>query len=70
MKIFEQTTAGAKQAISVKNIVFMTITTIIVTLLIAHFLKNEIVLYDVHGKITGYGDINPKLKAPKFEEKK
>lgn len=70
MKLLDSATSGAKQALTVKNILFMTITTIIVTLIISRFLKNEIILYDKFGNVTGYGDIKPQLKAPEFEEKK
>ncbi len=71
MNILKEGSAGAKQAISVKNIVYMTIITVIVTLILSRILKNEIILYDVHGKVTGYGDIKPSLKTHfEPEEKK
>ncbi len=65
MNLLDSASKGAKQAISVKNIIYMTLITIIVTLILSVVLKNEIVLYDIHGKVTGYGDIKPRLKKPK-----
>ncbi len=68
MNILNDTKAGASKALSLKNIIFMTITTVVVTLILSRILKNEIVLYDKYGNITGYGDIKPKLKPVPFDE--
>ncbi len=68
MNLLSDVKAGGTKALSVKNIIFMTITTVVVTLILSRILKNEIVLYDVHGNVTGYGDIKPKIKAPAFEK--
>ncbi len=70
MNLLNDVKTGSSKALSVKNIIFMTITTIVVTLIISRILKNEIVLYDVNGKITGYGDIKPRLhnKSKKSQE--
>ena len=64
MNLLSDASKGAKQAISVKNIIYMTLITIIVTFIMSYVLKNEIILYDTHGKVTGYGDIKPQLKKP------
>jgi hypothetical protein len=68
MNILNDTKTGASKALSLKNIVFMTITTVVVTLILSRILKNEIVLYDKYGNVTGYGDIQPKLKPAQFEK--
>ena len=64
MKLLDNAAKGATQALSVKNIVYMVLITIIVTLILSYVLKIEIVLYDTHGRITGYGDVKPRLKKP------
>ena len=69
MNLITDTKAGATKALSLKNIIFMTLTTIVVTLILSRVLKNEIVLYDKHGNVTGYGDIKPRLKPVEFEPK-
>lgn len=53
--------AGAKSALNLKTIAFMLVITVIVTLLMSYILKNEIVLYDKDGNITGKGEIKPKM---------
>lgn len=54
--------AGAKSAFNVKTVVLMLVLTVIVTLLMSYILKNEIIIYDNAGNITGKGEIKNSLK--------
>lgn len=57
----ESAVSGVKNALNVKTIVFMLVITVIVTLLMSYILKNEIIIKDANGNVTGKGEIVPKM---------
>lgn len=50
------------KAFNWKSILFLVVMTIIVTLIMSYILKQEVVLYDNNGNVTGKGEIKPTLK--------
>ncbi len=54
------TTVG--KAFNWKNLLFLVIATVIVTLIVSYILKQEVVLPTSNGNVAGKGEIKPKMK--------
>ncbi len=59
--ISEATTTVGK-AFNWKNLLFLVVLTVVVTLIVSYIMKQEVVLYDNAGNVTGKGEIKPKIK--------
>jgi hypothetical protein len=58
----KQTTEGIKKAFDLKLLIMVTIVAIIVTFVVSYVVKNEVILYDNSGNVTGKGEIKPAFK--------
>lgn len=59
--ILESTAKGVGNALSLKNLLVVTIVTIVVTLIVSKALKNTVVLTDANGNTIAQGNIKTKL---------
>lgn len=61
--VVSEATSAVGKALNWKNLLFLVILTVIVTLITSYILKQEVVLYDNNGNAFGKGEIKPKLKV-------
>jgi len=59
--IVEGTAKGVGNALSIKNLLVLTVVTIVVTLIVSKALKNTVTLVDAAGNKIAEGDIKTKL---------
>jgi hypothetical protein len=50
------------KAFNWKTLLFLTISTILVTLIVSYVIRNEVVIYDTAGNVTQKGEMKPSLK--------
>lgn len=60
--IVSEATTTVGKAFNWKNLLFLVVLTVIVTIIVSYILKQEVVLYDANGQVTGKGEIKPSLK--------
>jgi len=54
--------ATMSKALNWKNLLFLVVVTVIVTLVVSYIVKQEVILTDASGSLIGKGEIKPKLK--------
>lgn len=60
--VVTEATTTVGRALNWKNVLFLLILTVVITLIMSYVLKQEVVLYDAQGNVIQKGEIKPKFK--------
>lgn len=60
--IVTEATTTVGKAFNWKNLLFLVVLTVVVTLIVSYIMKQEVVLYDNTGNTIGKGEIKPTVK--------